>query len=266
MGRPCDWWRWAGVEVGGGCLMTKRKNSAPPATTATSATQGANEWGLPNWTDAGDYGDWENWKFSRWRWEFNRRKSNYRSQALEFFEILKTRDALTSELRANETPEARNRFNKLVDLQAQSFTAFWRQWGYIEILDPRVSFYSDEKLKTLHHDGFRMMDGSASSEAGRSSITPHIGQTAIIFDLEKPLPEQLRIASVALKKKQVALFGKPIQRRKQILKWIGYLQTLDAFETKAPWTEIASLHTGTAQTDQTVRDIRDQATALCFNF
>jgi hypothetical protein len=38
MGRPCDRRRWAGGEFGGGCLMVKRKNSAPPATTATSAT------------------------------------------------------------------------------------------------------------------------------------------------------------------------------------------------------------------------------------
>ncbi|AGI74267.1 hypothetical protein OA238_c43770 [Octadecabacter arcticus 238] len=220
--------------------MVKRKNSGHhPATTATSATRGANEWGLPNWTDAGDYGDWENWKFSRWRWEFNRRNSNYRSQAMEFFEILKTRDALTRDLRANKTPESRNRFNKLADLQAQSFTAFWRQWGYIEILDPSTSDYPDERLKILRSDGLHILDGSPSSEVGRSSLSPLIGQTTITFSLDKPLGEQLKSASVELKRKQKSLHGKLLQTRHHDVKRLEYLRTLDAREAmpKANWRE-----------------------------
>ncbi len=219
--------------------MVKRKNSATPATTVTSATQGANEWGLPNWTDASDYGDWENWKFSRWRWEFNRRNSDYRTQAVEFFEILKTRDALTSDLRANKTPEARNRFNKLADLQAQRFTTFLRQWGYIEVLDPSTSDYPDERLKILRSDGLNILDGSPSSEEGRSSLSPLIGQTTITFSLDKPLGEQLKSAATVLKKKQKSLHGKLLQTRHHDVKRLEYLRTLDAREARpeASWRE-----------------------------
>jgi hypothetical protein len=263
--------------------MEKRKNSGhAPATTATSATRGANEWGLPDWTDAGDYGDWGNWNLSRWRWEFNRRNSEYRSQAMEFLEILKQREALASDLRMNQTSEARNRFNDVADLQAQKFSAFWRQWGYIEILDPCTSDYPDDKLKILRPDGFNIMDGSPSSEVGLSSVSPQIGQTTITFSLDKPLAEQLRSATAVLKRKQKSLHGKLLQTRRHDVKWPEYLRTLDAREAMpaASWREFTEALFNAGLVDRTTgpeggycapppqagRDKLETAQALRFNF
>jgi len=56
---------------------TDRTPAATPATTATRAA--ANEWGIPDWRDASGYADCEGWDSDRWRWEFLRRRADYRS-------------------------------------------------------------------------------------------------------------------------------------------------------------------------------------------
>lgn len=65
--------------------MVKRKTDTPtPATLATTATQGGNEWGLPDWRDPAAYGDVTSWKTYRWRWEFYRRRADLRQYFDQF--------------------------------------------------------------------------------------------------------------------------------------------------------------------------------------
>lgn len=225
-----------------------------------------NEWGIPDWINEAAYQDASRWTLVRWRWEFRRRKSEYRDDATAFFHILEAREAAAQDLQCLNTSAARQRFNEVADLQQMAFETFWKRWNYCEVLDPRTSEYPDEKLKTLGLGGITIMDGSPSSEAGMSRISPRIGQTAIVFDLNQPLAAQLEIAARTLTKRQKALEGKLIQRRRQPLKWQGYLRTLDAREAGASWAKIAEIHPNTAKTAQTARDIWKQADALRFNF
>ena len=37
-----------------------------------------NEWGIPDWREPGDYGNTDEWEKDRWRWEFTRRRDDYR--------------------------------------------------------------------------------------------------------------------------------------------------------------------------------------------
>ncbi|MFC3447666.1 hypothetical protein ACFOLL_16990 [Falsochrobactrum ovis] len=39
----------------------------------------ATEWGLPDWQDESSYGNTSSWSFMRWRWEFTRRRDDYRN-------------------------------------------------------------------------------------------------------------------------------------------------------------------------------------------
>jgi len=41
-----------------------------------------NEWGIPDWRDASNYGNVTRWSMNRWRWEFLRRRDDLR----EFFD------------------------------------------------------------------------------------------------------------------------------------------------------------------------------------
>jgi len=225
-----------------------------------------NDWGLPDWRDPIAYGNKKKWKLVRWRWEFIRRKPEYRSEALAFFGILEARDEAKKAFQNSKTPESRKRFSEISDRQAHAFSAFWRRWAYCQVFDPRIADYPDDDLKLLHHDRFNIMDGSPSSEAGQSSISPRIGQTAIIFDLDRPLQKQMKDAMAELKYRQKTRHGKLIQQRQQPKKWLGYLRTLDAREAGAVWAEIATLHPATAQTAQAARDIWEAADALRFNF
>ena len=224
------------------------------------------DWGLPDWRDASAYGDTRLRKLVRWRWEFVRRKPEYRSEALAFFGILEARDEAAKAFQHSKTPESRERFSEISDRQAHALSAFWRKWAYCQVFDPRIADYLNDDLKLLHHDRVNIMDGSSSSEAGQSSISPRIGQTAIIFDLDRPLQKQMEDAMAALKSRQKTRHGNLIQQRQHQLKWLGYLRTLDAREAGASWAEIAALHPNTAQTEQTARDIWEAADALRFNF
>jgi hypothetical protein len=38
----------------------------------------AKKWGLPDWRNPKSYGDTESWSHERWRWEFTRRREDYR--------------------------------------------------------------------------------------------------------------------------------------------------------------------------------------------
>lgn len=102
---------------------------------------------------------------------------------------------------------------------------------------------------------------------GRCRLIPlGEGQIALTFSLDQPLAAQMKAAEGILKRAQAERHGKAIQRRSHPEKWLGYLRTLDAKEDDASWSEISALHPHTAQTEQTARDVWEQARALCFNF
>lgn len=89
---------------------------------------------------------------------------------------------------------------------------------------------------------------------------------AVKFNIEKPIEPQLEVARSILLQMQTERCGKPLQKRRHQKKWLGYLRTLDAREGGASWSEIASMHSETAKTEQTARDVWEQARVLCFNF
>lgn len=206
---------------------------------APDATLAVNEWGLPDWRDPTSYGNVKNRKLVRWRWEFVRREPKYRSAALEFFSIVEARAVAAQAVRHMETPEARKRHSDLADMQAKAYTTLWKKWAYCEVLDPRISEYPDDKLKVLYYDRFNILDGSPSSEAGQSSTSPRIGQTAVTFDLDRPLQPQIDSALRELQKRQKSRHGNLIQRRLHPKLWLGYLRTLDARATGLSWPKMA---------------------------
>jgi hypothetical protein len=124
-----------------------------------------------------------------------------------------------------------------------------------------------DQLKSGRFGGKRdFHDGLLKLVAKCRAVHLDEGEVAVTFDLNRPLEPQLRHARDLLQLRQSALHGKPLQKRRHPAKWLGYLRTLDAREAGATWGEIAALHPRTAKTEQTARDIWEQARALCFNF
>ena len=235
-----------------------------------------NEWGIPDWRDASNYGDVTRWSMNRWRWEFYRRRDDLRQFFDRWAEICHKED-----LRCNggRTPNA------------PGFLAFGRdkdagvgieKFGYAGVPNPRISdqparsivpydqllgrlrnYYNPRRRKPSAI-GVLEAVGKRTSNVYEIWLEPN--EYAIRFYLDSPLKSQLDNASSILKDAQKRLHGKVIKRAQHQEKWLGYLRTLDARAENIPWSETASIDTKTAQTPQTARDRWKQANALRFNF
>jgi hypothetical protein len=282
--------------------MAKGETDKPsPATSATTATRGANEWGIPDWRDAAAYGDVKRWNFNRWRWEFYRRRED-----LRYVFDLHAQDSFARWHRYSQSEP--NIFNAwwcdyARELGVTSppepteagFVAFIPErvadfFGYFRLPNPRISNQPDFCIIPTEDDGTITAVKGADTDTlhatigkfgisltGRNSAllddmmkqkpTP-IGnnEVAVVFNLGKPLAPQIDVAQKNLARLQADIHGKQLQKRRHPSKWLEYLRTLDAREDGASWAEIAALHPRTAQTEQTARDIWKAANALRFNF
>ena len=276
-------------------------DKSPPATSATTATRGVNEWGIPDWRDAAAYGDVKRWTFNRWRWEFYRRRDDLRY----VFDVY-AQDSFARWKRYSQGE--RNIFYAWWCVYARElgvtsppepteagFVAFIPEpvadlYGYFRLPNPRISNQPEYCITPTYDDGTITAvvgaEGRSFAEqlakaglpltemqlailGADASFTPmpiERNEVAIAFDLSKPLAAQLAVAKRELTHLQKNGFEGKQQRRRHPAKWLPYLRTLDARADGASWSEISALHLNTAQTEQTARDIWDAANALRFNF
>lgn len=264
---------------------------------ANETTIELNEWGIPDWRNEKAYGDVEAWSTDRWRWEFFRRRDDLR----KCFDERAEREYQSNQLLLNDPTICVDVFaGKPSD---PGFTVGFDEsrelFGYISVPNPRIGAQPDGVIKPIDsYWSYRnVIDGARrtgeeipgrqvkdqlnsagialTADQERSlkfsllkafpvMLEPH--EVAVKFDLNNPIEPQLKKAKDLLRSYQIRRVGKLIQKRKHTEKWLSYLRSLDAKEANASSSEIADIHTHTAQTAQTVRDILEQAEALCFNF
>jgi hypothetical protein len=167
-----------------------------------------NPFNLPNWREREAYGDVSQWRYVRWRWEFRRRYPDYRADAAKVI----------------GAPDPDSRY--------AAWEAYWQAWGYSEPLDPSISAQPDELLKTWPHRGVRILDGSASSEAGLSALMPRIGEIAVTIDLSRPFAAQMKIIERAFKKRGGGGPDKKHVPKDSGALWLSYLRLLDGIEAR----------------------------------
>ena len=155
------------------------------------------DWGVPNWRDASAYpSPSKDWHY--WRWQFTRRCPDYR-----------------------EAWQQGDRKRVLV------------RFGYSFIEDPK----NEKHTITSHGPIFQFLDLSDDDKTVIETV-PLTGSSGRIsnhfvkvpFDLDRPLPEQIKSAKAALKSLQSQLHGKHLQRRLHRDKWPLYLRVIDARE------------------------------------
>jgi hypothetical protein len=236
-----------------------------------------NQWGIPDWRDPSMYGNTDRWTFIRWRWEFYRRRDDLRAdfeaEAEESYDLAKE---VHRQLRTGKTNGGYLPVSEPLKPNEPGFTADVEdqyKYGYLSLPNPRISNQPENVIyPSIDSSGVNFWVGRGSKPSSFShpdSRNIHAiwgGQIAVIFDINKPIEDQLQQARKVLEREQIQVHGKKITRRRNPKKWLGYLRTLDAREAGASWAEISLIHPHTAQTEQTARDIWQAANALRFNF
>ena len=228
------------------------------------------DWGLPNWRDASAYGDTKRWHLAQWQWEFLRSRQDVRVYFVEH-----GKQSYLDQLANDEQIRAllpalgavfQNRMPKFDDpeyafkLDEEAALKF----GLTHLPNPAISRHPRYAL--LMYNGVPEL-GRAFPRMGKPTqllVQPH--QVGLAFSLDHPLEPQIESAKGLLRSLQSERHGKPLQKRRHPTKWLTYLRVLDGKEAGASLSEIAEILPATAGTDQTARDVWQQAHALCFNF
>lgn len=256
--------------------MSKAKPDKTESTQhATDEAHAGSEWGIPQWRDALSYGDVKQWTFNRWRWEFYRRRDDLRAffdrWADESFDRnlpcnvgkRPTEPGFLAFGSGHEEGDAVRHFdyggvpNPRIGEQPATFIMPFEQFIH------RFQFYNPKKRQP---HGFGILDALGEKQPKIYELRLQDHEYSVKFDLDKPLRSQVDEALELMKAAQIALHGRPLQRKHHTKKWLGYLQTLDARAANATWAEISALHPRTAQTEQTARDVWHAADGLRFNF
>jgi hypothetical protein len=254
------------------------------ATSATSATGAASEWGIPDWRDPASYGDFEKWSDERWHWEFTRRRTDVR----EFFDQWAASAYAENQL-PQPTPPARSTPKERAPHESGFMVECIREepWrlGMRFVPNPRIGlqphyqFFFDPMRSIA--TGWR--DESDVNETleivttgwreGREVNAPV--EVVLSFRLDQPLEPQLKEARNYLRISQRANYGKLLQLRPLPEKWLLYLRALDARAAGASLRDIAKAllpkridEAGDAADarEQKARDVWEAADALRFNF
>jgi len=204
-----------------------------------------NEWGIPDWRDPAAYGGTEKWEWSRWRWEFYRRRDDLRQ---DFWD------------RAQSTYEFYHRYyfenpslgvdpDTILKPTDAGFTArayMVDPYNMIGIPNPAISEQPHWATSVID----RPNDIEVIYCATDMDCSP-LEQEGLIskIDLDRPLSAQIETLQKQAKTYQRMRHGKLLQKRNHDTRWLTYLRAMDAREAKklrqanAPsgWPEIAKI-------------------------
>ncbi len=227
----------------------------------------AAEWGLPDWRDPLAYGDTLAWSTSRWRWEFLRRRQDYRNDFDRHAE-----DTYRHYLNyyAGDRDEITDgEILRPTDPGFRASMPGTPKYGLTGLLNPRISEQPGHELYFREYDmAFYRGRGPEFLEGGKpENVMLPAGRFVVRFDLTRPLAAQLEAAKSQLIYEQMAMFGKELGTKKHGKKWLLYLRVLDAWECGAHWSEIAAIMPETTKRNiDTARDTYKQAYDQGFKF
>lgn len=226
---------------------TDKIDTSPPATLATTATLGANEWGLPDWRDAAAYTTDEQWDSDRWQWEFLRRRDDYRKA----YHLAKSDNiGLHSVLDDNEGIAFFHEDAALFELDL-FFDPAVSDWGssgplwsdpVFKLRPPHDAHERWWQIKTLTFDLGKpiapQLDAAKElllQEQGLAQLTPR-EQMAFAYGAEYAGCGEMPLAEMCAK-----LQRNPRALKYQPGKWAVYLRVLDAREAGASWANITEV-------------------------
>jgi hypothetical protein len=216
-------------------------------------------WGVPDWRDAAAYQVARSPR--QWRWEFLRRRQDYREDWLKHYEP-GVREALAI-YGDRPLPEGVTSWEDHFSGFARFPDSAWK-YGIAPLIDPSRTCSELELWQNAQgeHPYFLRF---ASREI--FEVMQDAGRAVVVFDLNKPLGEQLRKSKIKLKKAQVDRLKITVDWRRHEDKWPLYLRAIDA-RGAGETLENIGLHV-LGRTDDAAQHARNalrQATDLSFRW
>lgn len=211
------------------------------------------KWGVPDWSDESQYPN--SHTDTIWRWEFLRRRKDYRTDYQVINKILDKLDICS-----DGSKELDLLFDRLT-VESEKLCLKYEIDSILGAPDPRYPLqwvYGFRKMpdydKPYHllPPGFHAGDSERRIkhiELGKDSfylrptIVPH-PCAAYVFDLSKPIENQISKAGVRLRKEQNDLVTKGlkvIKKRKRNDRWRDYLRILDARAESVTYRKIGEV-------------------------
>ncbi len=229
-----------------------------------------NELGIPDWQDAANYGRTHEWNLDRWRWEFTRRRNDYRH---DFAQALEEIGQPVWEA-ADITAEDLIRLRGIRSLPFFHFNA--KKYGLSEFFDPHLSDWTGMGPQWSHTGLlFGPVDGveGEMNWNGEVKETPAPHLVSFTFDLSRPLAPQIEEVKADLTLSQgfyLEETGNEIEATKlHPAKWLMYLRLLDAKEGGASLSRMTNIILAGGHTRQDQRAAGNmllQAQSMAFRF
>ena len=212
------------------------------------------DWGVPDWRDGDAYPKSNELKLDEWRWEFLRRRSDYR------IAYMRSEEDFIGESKGRHF-ERVYKINSVADPRLSVLDLKTRKGKLSDIFPP--DFYITFLDTSLSH-----LYGDPWVNEGRPRAEPQPYHIDLRVDLTRPLrPQFEKFAKLAANAQKSWGKGRKLQRRTHKAKWPLYLRVLDARASGATYSQIAhALLRHQQQTEQAARDVVKQAEALRDNF
>ena len=215
------------------------------------------DWGVPDWRDADAYPKPNELKLDEWRWEFLRRRSDFRTA------YMRSEEEFIGESKGRHF----ERVYKIANLKDPRLSVLDLKTRHLPPDNPFPPYFDivflDTSLWTHYADPW-----DPWNRERRPRVEPQPYHMDFRVDLRRSLGSQFEeFAKLAADEQKILNKGKKIHRRAHKDKWPLYLQVLDARDSGASYSQIAhTILQHQQQTEQAARDVIKQAEALRNNF
>ena len=235
----------------------------------------ADAWGIPDWLKPAEYGATAKWSNNRWRWEFTRRRDDYR----EAFDASADKTyALAIEVHKKPTGRGIKPAKILKPCDPYFVArALTLKFDLPSLPNPRLSEQPSlniafQSVRTRFYFGEGAEWPQAIGEQAAIEVPVPKGWLGVVFDLSRPLEPQLQGVKGHFDYLQIEQLGKVIpSRRRHPGKWLTYLRVLDGRAAGASWSELTAalsrnMRSNFRHEPQAAAQVWQAAQALMFNW
>ena len=229
----------------------------------------ANEWGLPDWRDSSSYrnsfGNPSEWSFARWRWEFLRRREDYRTAFSSLVEAASNgtyfQDSFTNNGEIVQEQMVQGNLIAAADQRGFAFPV-------IDNLDLLSSFgmffFPNPRFSEQPEPALLLSEPYIASKFDVDGKP--LGVLTYHFDLMRPIAKQLEACEAKLKEIKAKIPGAVWEEKHHVQNWHEYLRALDARESNVSYARMLGPAFPKRRTRDAIKALVNQAIGVRESF